>query len=139
MFPLSPVLLGGVMKGNTNQSKTKTRKTILLITVLLTITAVLIGLSLAGPGGGSQAGELKGTWKYSENTSYKFSGNGKGWLILTDLEEKFTFSADDGILSIDFENPRMTDCKYSFSIDGDTLTLKGGEGTSGGEYILIKQ
>lgn len=39
---------------------------------------------------------------------------------------------------IDYANESVRDSEYEFAVDGDTLTLNGGEGTIGGTYELKK-
>lgn len=41
--------------------------------------------------------------------------------------------------NIDFSDEAVHDGTYTFSVDGDTLTLIGGEGTIGGSYELHRQ
>ena len=122
------------------QRKNRLKKQrILIISVLAVLTAVLAIMSFTGKDAGPQAKELKGTWVFSENTSYSFNGRGKGTLYLTDLKFEFTYRAGDGKLSIDFTDDTLQDCAYSITINGDILTLTGGEGTSGGEYVLTRK
>lgn len=83
---------------------------------------------------------LNGTYSYDKNTKYVFNGKGKGSLNIQEGEYKYTYTVDGSKLSIDFKNEDLYDATYDYQIDGDTLTLIGGEGTAsvGTKYILTK-
>ena len=115
------------------------RNRTLMFTGLVVLILALIIISLFKNDAGAQAKELKGTWIYSGNTSYTFNGRGKGSLDMIDVSLRFSYHVENGIISIDFEDNTVQDCQYRYSIDNDTLMLTGGEGTTGGEYILTKK
>ena len=83
---------------------------------------------------------LNGTYSYDKNTKYVFNGKGKGSLNIQEGEYKYTYTIDGSKLPIDFKNADLYDATYEYQIDGDTLTLVGGEGTAsvGTKYILTK-
>ena len=83
---------------------------------------------------------LNGTYSYDNNTKYVFNGKGKGSLKIQEGEYKYTYVIDGSKLSIDFKNEDLYDATYEYQLDGDTLTLIGGEGTAsvGTKYILTK-
>lgn len=83
--------------------------------------------------------ELQGTFKYSESVKYEFSGKGKGAMYDNDTEYQYTYSIDGDTLKLDFKDEAVRDATYTFSIENDNLTLIGGEGTMGGEYILERE
>ena len=39
---------------------------------------------------------------------------------------------------MDYALDYVTDCEYTYTVDGDKLTLVGGEGTVGGTYTLTR-
>lgn len=41
-------------------------------------------------------------------------------------------------ISIDYENESVRDGTYTFTVEDNTLTLIGGEGTVGGTYTLTR-
>lgn len=82
---------------------------------------------------------LMGVWKYDEYTKYEFDGKENGCLRFEELQYEFTYSIKDDVLKMDFADPAVHDCEYTFSTNGNSLTLIGGEGTSGGTYSLEKE
>ncbi len=90
--------------------------------------------------GGSNANQkLVGKWKYDQYTEYEFLKDGKGCLSVDDVRYEYTYETKAKKLSMDFEKDIVTDCEYSFEINGNKLTLVGGEGTDGGTYELTKE
>ena len=82
---------------------------------------------------------LKGTYIYNENVKYEFKEDGKGAMYDSDTKFEFTYTINDNKLEIDFTLDALHDASYNYTIDGDILTLVGGEGTTGGEYKLQKE
>ena len=85
--------------------------------------------------------ELVGVWRYDEYTEYEFSQGDNGCLCLDgNTHYEFTYSINDDDLYIDFALDYVTDCRYTYSVDGNKLTLVGGEGTAevGKTYELTK-
>ena len=82
---------------------------------------------------------LVGTYIYNENVKYEFKEDGKGAMYDSDTKFEFTYTINDNKLEIDFTLDALHDASYNYTIDGDILTLVGGEGTTGGEYKLQKE
>ncbi len=82
--------------------------------------------------------ELLGTWRLDSGAVYTFEKNGTGTLNAGSTDYTFTYTVKKDELSIDFTVDSLTDGKYTFSVDGDTITMVGGEGTVGGTYLLTK-
>lgn len=82
---------------------------------------------------------LTGTWDYDSNTTYQFDGKESGAMILTSATYDFSYQVKGNQLFIDFSNEAARDCTYTFSVNDNTLTLTGGEGTIGGTYELHRQ
>ena len=85
--------------------------------------------------------ELEGCWYYNEYTEYEFDGEGKGRMFFAKGKAfEYSYTVEDNIVFLDFDLAYVTDCQYTYSIDGDELTLIGGEGTAeiGKEYKLTK-
>ena len=59
-------------------------------------------------------------------------------MVLHAVSYDFTYTIDGNKLIIDYLNESVHDSTYEFTVDGDTLTLVGGEGTIGGTYELTK-
>ena len=51
----------------------------------------------------------------------------------------FPYQVKGNQLFIDFSNEAARDCTYTFSVNDNTLTLTGGEGTIGGTCELYRQ
>ncbi len=126
-----------------NKQSKKTSK-IKFIIILATIIAIIIVASLIIINNNKNefSGNVKifnGVYKYNEDVSYQFKGNGKG--ILFDKQDKYKFKYDlnDTELFIKFEDETIEDSTYEYTLENDTLTIIGKEGTVGGTYILKKQ
>ena len=104
--------------------------------VALAILILIIVLIVKGCSGSSDV--LAGKWDVDGTTFYEFDGDGKGALILPSKTYDFTYKIDNDQIHIDYENESVHDGSYTFKIDGNKLTLIGGEGTIGGTYELTK-
>ena len=82
------------------------------------------------PDGGKNVSDIEGLWSLDGATMYRFDGEGHG-VLYTPAKKEFTFvySAEDGILDMDFNNDEGQDPEYRYSINGDTLTLTRGTNT----------
>ena len=97
--------------------------------VALVLVIVLICKSCAGRS--NDNADLSGVWHYDQYTEYEFDGQGKGCMCLDSTNHfEFTYKAENGTLHLDFALEYVTDCQYTYTVDGDKLTLIGGEGTA---------
>ena len=101
-----------------------------LLAVLLILAAVIVIILTGNP--------IIGRWNMDEVTSYEFSWNGKGALILPSAQYGFTYTIDANVLNIDFDYDGAKDAQYIFTVDGDVLTLDGGNSTTQGTYVLTR-
>ena len=99
--------------------------------------AVLIA-GLVACSAGTKESPLVGTWVYDQYTRYVFENDGSGCLLADDVRYDYTYKTAGDRLTMDFTENVVRDCEYSFLIDGDELTLIGGENTDGGTYKLKK-
>ena len=97
-----------------------------LLILLVAIVVVLTGDPLIG------------RWNMDEVTSYEFFRNGKGTMILPAAQYVFTYSIDGDMLNIDFEYEGAKDAQYIFTVDGDVLTLDGGNSNTQGIYEMTR-
>ena len=104
--------------------------------VALAILILIIVLIIKGCSGSSDA--LAGKWDVDGTTLYEFDGDGKGALILPNSTYDFTYEIEDNQLIIDYKDDSVHDGSYTFEVNGEKLTLFGGEGTVGGTYELTK-
>lgn len=67
--------------------------------------------------------ELKGTWTLDETTVYEFDGKDHGTLHLPLESYDFSYTIEDGFLTIDFADETATDAGYRYTRSGSALTL----------------
>ena len=114
-------------------NKRKKQRRICKWTVLGCIIAVLVLLVLLLCKGcaGENDTTLAGVWHYDQHTEYELDGEGNGCMCLDGNNHfEFTYKAENGILSLDFALDYVTDCQYTYTVNGNKLTLVGGEGTA---------
>ena len=121
-----------------NKKKQKQRRMLFggAAAVLIVIVVVIV-LIVKGCFGRTDA--LAGTWDFDGTTTYVFDGNGTGVMALPSISYDFTYTIDGNTLVIDYSNESVHDSTYEFTVDGDILTMVGGEGTVGGTYKLTRQ
>ena len=98
-----------------------------LLAVLLIILAVL-----------NRSSPLEGRWYVDDVTAYEFYDASSGALVLPTAEYPFRYSVKDDVMEIDFEYEGAKDARYTYTINGDTLILNGGNSTMQSELILKK-
>ena len=113
---------------------------IILVIVGVLVIAIAAGLFFAQKAKEERIKPIVGNWEYDEYVQYIFESNGKGHLFLDQKDiYEYTFDVNGDQVSLDFPDNaevKMMDCVYTFKVDGNKLTLIGGEGTTGGEYQL---
>lgn len=121
-----------------NKKKQKQRRMLFggAAAVLIVIVVVIV-LIVKGCFGRTDA--LAGTWDFDGTTTYVFDGNGTGVMALPSISYDFTYTIDGNKLVIDYINESVHDSPYEFAVDGDILTMVGGEGKVGGTYKLTRQ
>lgn len=128
-------------KRRKNRKRKKIIASVLILAILILILiTVLICKSCTEEN--DVVAELSGVWLYDQHTEYEFDGRGNGCMCLDGSNHyEFTYKTENGIMHIDFSLDYVTDCKYTYSVEGDTLTLVGGEGTAevGKVYELTKE
>lgn len=81
--------------------------------------------------------DFNGTYYIDDYTAYEFDGKGKGAMCLGDTTRYvFDYLIKDDEISFDFEDSRVKDAAYSFTVDKSTITLIESGGTT---YTLKKQ
>lgn len=111
------------------------RRLLLLIFVLILAVITVIVITLAN----KPDAEIIGVWQYDEYTKYEFNKDGTGCLFADDVHYEYTYKLSGDKIIINFEKDVVRDCDYTYSVEDDTLTLIGGDGTDGGTYKLEKQ
>lgn len=119
-------------KGKFRVRKQK-RQRYVLLAVILVLVAVIIGML-----GIISRNPLSGSWRMDSVTVYRFENDGTGELILPTSNYEFTYTAKDGTLNIDFSYEGAKDASYEYEIQGDILTLNGGNATNRGVYKLSR-
>ena len=121
-----------------NKKKQKQRRMLFggAAAVLIVIVVVIV-LIVKGCSGRTDV--LAGTWDFDGTTTYSFDGEGSGTMVLPSISYDFTYTIDGNKLVIDYINESVHDSPYEFAVDGDILTMVGGEGTVSGTYKLTRQ
>ena len=121
-----------------NKKKQKQRRMLFggAAAVLIVIVVVIV-LIVKGCSGRTDV--LAGTWDFDGTTTYSFDGEGSGAMVPPSISYDFTYTIDGNKLVIDYINESVHDSPYEFAVDGDILTMVGGEGKVGGTYKLTRQ
>ncbi len=121
-----------------NKKKQKQRRMLFggAAAVLIVIVVVIV-LIVKGCSGRTDV--LAGTWDFDGTTTYSFDGEGSGAMVLPSISYDFTYTIDGNKLVIDYINESVHASPYEFAVDGDILTMVGGEGKVGGTYKLTRQ
>ena len=120
-----------------NKKKQKQRRMLFggAAAVLIVIVVVIV-LIVKGCSGRTDV--LAGTWDFDGTTTYSFDGEGSGAMVLPSISYDFTYTIGGNKLVIDYINESVHDSPYEFAVDGDILTMVGGEGKVGGTYKLTR-
>ena len=121
--------------------KARQRSILIMSAVMLALLILAIVLICKGCSNSEKNTELLGVWQYDQYTEYEFHDSNTGCMCLDgNTHYEFSYSIKDNILYIDFTLDYVTDCQYTYTLDGNKLTLVGGEGTAevGKVYSLIK-
>ena len=110
-----------------------------IVIVIIAIVSIILFKPSNSKSDPATADVLSGAWVYDQHTKYEFDGYGKGCMCLENTHYEYSYKIDGDKLSMDFENEAVHDCIYTFKVENNTLTIIGGEGTSGGTYKLIKE
>jgi len=123
-------------KKPTKRKYKRNKKMFLIVIILLVIIVATISIFVFG---GSSNSELLGVWRYDQYTEYEFSEKGQGCLCVDDVHYEYRYKVSGNTIKLDFVDDVVRDCEYTFSVEGKSLTLIGGEGTDKGTYKLSKQ
>ena len=115
------------------QRQRRNRRLLLCAFVLLIVASVF---ALIFPARDTRP--FKGAWAYGAAATIQFSGRDSGMITLFDTEYPFTYTVEKNALHLHFDNAYISDASYTFTVEDGTLTLSGGEGTTGGTYALTK-
>lgn len=123
-----------------NKGTQKCRLIVILLSVAVIVLLFFIIVRTCKSCAETDSG-LIGTWYYNEYTEYEFGEKGQGCLHLDgDTHFEYIYEVKNGIIYVDFKLDYVTDCQYKYTLNGDKLTLVGGEGTSeiGKTYELTR-
>lgn len=81
------------------------------------------------------AEQLIGSWKADEITSYRFSKDGTGALVLPKKNYPFEYSIEENELVLAFKSEKIGKVSFLFTLEEDTLTLERAEG--GFEEVIL--
>ena len=81
---------------------------------------------------------FNGTYYIDDYTAYEFDGKGKGAMLLGDTTRYvFDYSVKDGTVSSDFEDIHINDITYTFTLNGDAITITETSGAN--SYTMTKK
>ena len=120
------------MKQKTAGKSGDNKRFFLLVALLLLAAVVGFGVGYVASHSNPNP---RGTWVLDEVTAYRFDKDGTGALVLPDKEYPFRYRADDGTLTLDFEDEAVTDAVYQYRRERDRLILEAGQN----QYILTRQ
>ena len=118
------------------RKKKQTQHRMVLCGAIAALAVIIVGIILLAKGCSGGTDALAGTWEFDGTTTYSFDGRGSGAMELPSISYDFTYTIDGNKLMIDYANKSVRYSEYEFTVDGNTLTLIGGEGTVGGTYEL---
>ena len=118
------------------RKKKQTQRRMVLCGAIAALAVIIVGIILLAKGCSGGTDALAGTWEFDGTTTYSFDGSGSGAMELPSISYDFTYTIAGNKLMIDYANESVRDSEYEFTVDGNTLTLIGGEGTVGGTYEL---
>ena len=118
------------------RKKKQTQRRMVLCGAIAALAVIIVGIILLAKGCSGGTDALAGTWEFDGTTTYSFDGSGSGAMELPSISYDFTYTIDGNKLMIDYANKSVRYSEYEFTVDGNTLTLIGGEGTVGGTYEL---
>ena len=90
------------------------------------LVAVMIGIALICRDCSKtpDASDFDGTYYIDDYTAYEFDGKGKGAMCLGETTRYvFDYSVQDDTVSFDFEDLRIRDTAYTFTLNGDAITI----------------
>lgn len=105
-----------------------------VLTVIVIIVLAIILLTK----GCSAENDLIGKWDNEGILNYQFNDDGTGALLFPTESYEFTYKIRRNSVSIDYENEELKDVTFTFEINGEKLTLVGGENSIGGTYELTR-
>ena len=106
---------------------------LILAVVVLGIVLICRSCSKA-----TDASDFNGTYYIDDYTAYEFDGKGKGAMLLGDTTRYvFDYSVKDGTVSFDFEDMKINDTTYTFTLNGDTITITETSGAN--SYTMTKK
>ena len=115
----------------------------LVIVAAVVLVAVAVGIILICRGcskapDDTSAPAPDGTYYIDDYTAYEFDGKGEGAICLGGTTRyDFAYSVTDDKVSFDFEDDRINDITYSFTLNGDVLTITDASGAN--SYTMTKK
>ena len=106
----------------------------------LILAAVVLGIVLICKSCSKtpDASDFDGTYYIDDYTAYEFDGKGKGAMCLGNTTRYvFDYSVKDDTISLDFEDVRINDTTYTFTLNGDAITITEASGAN--SYTMTKK
>ena len=105
------------------------RAVIVSLFALLIVILIVVLICKGCAGGKKDLSVLQGTWYYDQYTEYEFDGKGNGCMCIDKTNHyEFLYDIDGDTLKVDYALDYVTDCEYTYTVDGGKMTLVGGNG-----------
>ena len=106
---------------------------LLLATLVLGIIFLCRGCSKM-----QNASDFDGIYYIDDYTAYEFDGKGKGAMCLGETTRYvFDYSVKNGTVSFEYEDKRINDTTYTFTLNGNTITITETNGAN--SYTMTKK
>ena len=96
------------------------RAVIVSLFALLIVILIVVLICKGCAGGKKDLSVLQGTWYYDQYTEYEFDGKGNGCMCIDKTNHyEFTYDIDGDTLKVDYALDYVTDCEYTYTVDGE--------------------
>lgn len=100
------------------------KKQVKIVFIIIIIILIMVCLFLIVNNLLKDKSKIIGLWTIDDYTSYDFSSNRKGKMILPTGSYEFNYEIEDNKLCIDFEDKQAIDKCYIYEIKDISLSLK---------------
>lgn len=101
-------------------------KKVLLISITSLIILLIVLLLFIN--NKSTSNKIIGSWSLDKTTIYEFNDNNEGKMKVSLNEYEFIYKIDNNKLFIDFKDESLSNFEYIFTLNQDSLILKGDNG-----------
>lgn len=120
--------------------KPKRHKWVPIVIVLIVLAAVAAGALFVYKDRTRppEASDFDGLYDIDGYTAYEFDGNGGGAMCLgSTTRYAFIYTVTGDVLAFSFEDARIGDVEYTFTMDGKSVTITAADGVT--SYTMTKK